>query len=119
MDTDTTPAPEPMELPQNPVDGTWGFICREHGISRNGLTERHAQNVAALHAREQHADPLAIALDLQAGAIATARLSSIDRYYGALEVWQAMTGLADEALEGFLNKLTDAPEPVTAAVAPF
>jgi len=108
-----------MELTRNPVDGSYGFICREHGIHRSGLTHQHAINVERKHQREDHPDPLELELDLRAGAIALTSLGSIDRWAGATDVWMALTGLEGHALEKFLDKVAEAPEPVRVAVVPF
>lgn len=115
---DNTQAPEPMELPQNPVDGTWGFICREHGISRNGLTERHAQNVAALHAREQHADPTVITLNVS--ALADYVLNQVDQAGAdvAWACWASLTGVS--TVEAMVEEAGEfAGRGITAAVVPF
>lgn len=85
------------ELTRNPVDGTYGFICREHGIHRHGLTNQHALNVEKKHLREDHADPLDVELDLSAAAAAFLACQGDS----TRALWAALVGMEDDdALEG-------------------
>lgn len=109
----TAPTPE---LTRNPVDGSWGFICTEHGIHRHGLGEQHARNVEAKHLREDHADPLAVTLDLKALAqYVWDHAFQSPRLWSA---WQAFTGMDEQDALRFAEELVES-EPVTLAVAPF
>jgi hypothetical protein len=107
-----------MELTRNPVDGSHGFICREHGVHRSGLTHQHAVNVEAKHLREEHADPLGLEVDLS--AMARFVLDQVDQKTanGAWGAWQALTGVRDvEAAVTLAGELVD--RGVRAAVVPF
>lgn len=108
-------ADDPMELTRNPVDGSWGFICREHGVLRSGLTERHALNVEAKHQREDHLTPPQ-ELDLTEAARAVLHHGDA----GSLSVWKALTGLASyEAALDYAQTIADSAVIVRAAVVPF
>lgn len=119
-----------MELTRNPVDGSWGFICREHGTHRAGLTERHATNVEAKHLREDHAEPEAPTFDVTAMAVSVLALERLatrgrdvtaegQRWDAALTLWEDLTGLEGVAALEFARAAATAPRPVTAAVVPF
>lgn len=127
MSTDGKPT---MELTRNPVDGSWGFICREHGTHRAGLTERHATNVEAKHIREQHAEPETPTLDLTSMAKSALRLQEMargravaspeaQRWDAALALLEDLTGLGGLDAVEFFATVAASPSPVRAAVAPF
>jgi hypothetical protein len=108
-----------MELTRDPINGTWGFICREHGVHRHGLTERHATNVEAKHVREDHADQDTPTLNLtELAAFVWANNSGDSLVWDA---WERLTGLTGGAAVDFgaFCLDTDAAHPVTAAVVPF
>lgn len=104
------------ELSRNPVDGSWGYICTEHGIHRHGLGEMHARNVEAKHLREDHPDPLNVTLDLRAAAQAVV---DTNRDPAAMQVWKALTGMNTEHALALAEQVTASPTPVILAVAPF
>lgn len=104
------------ELTRNPVDGTWGFICREHGVHRAGLTEPHALNVERKHLREDHASlPEAPALNLSEAA--RSFLHYTDQ--GSRSVWEALTGLTGQDAITYASELSLASTDATAAVVPL
>lgn len=107
------------ELTRNPVDGSWGYICTEHGLHRYGLPEQHARNVEAKHLREDHADPLVITLNLTAAAQAVAESRAATKNQNAMAVWCALTGLSRQAALELMDQLLIQGDPIYAAVAPF
>lgn len=123
---------QPYELTRNPVDETWGFICREHGLHRSGLTQAHALNVERKHVRDDHPDPLVLELDLKAVASMVVHAAitmgnhpeaggpaRAARAEGILEMWTAMTGMEPEDAVGLAAQISRSQEPVRAAVVPF
>lgn len=106
----------PYELTRNQVDGSYGFVCREHGLLRNGLTHQHAVNVERKHLREGHPDPLELELDLSEAARSVLHYTD----QGSMSVWQALTGLTDyTAALAFAERCAGAQAPVLAAVVPL
>lgn len=107
----------PYELTRNPMDETYGFVCRVHALLRTGLTHQHAINVEAKHVREQHPDPLDLELDLREAA------RSALHYWGEFGVqslWMTLTGLLDyDQARALAERLAEAPMPVRAAVVPL
>ena len=108
-----------MELTRDPITQTWGFVCREHGILRTGLTEPHARNVEAKHLREDHADALVMELDLKAAAEALKMEEGVPRFDGAMTLWMALTGMERRDAAVYALQVLTTEGPVTAAVAPF
>ena len=108
-----------MELTRDPITGTWGFVCREHGILRTGLTERHAFNVEAKHLREDHPDAFAGAINLTELAAHVWVHSGKDP--SLWDLWLRVTGLSQDDAKTFGAACLDTTpdNPVTAAVAPF
>ena len=121
----TTAEKPVMELTRNPVDGSWGFVCREHGIHRYGLTEPHAINVERKHQREDHADPLLVELDLQALARfvtswrATTRQSGKTGRAVAIQAWLQLTDLPEPEALALAEVIAARREPVRVAVVPL
>lgn len=108
--------PEPAHgLTRNPVDGSWGFVCTEHGIHRHGLPEAHAINVERKHLREEHPDPLNVSLDLRAAA----EHVLADHDAGKLAMWKALTGMNTEHALALAVECATSPTPIILAVAPF
>lgn len=118
-----------MELTRNPVDETWGFICREHGILRTGLTQQHAINTENKHRREDHPDPANVSLDLKAVAILVVQAglafnapagtpAHIDAH-ARMDVWCQMTGLNLTKGTELALAIARMEGPVRAEVAPF
>lgn len=106
------------ELTRNPVDGSWGYICTEHGLHRHGLPEQHARNVEAKHLREDHADPLAITVNLSEAARSFLHYND----QGSLSVWTALVGGLDMPYDDVVDlakNYAGAQPDVTASVAPF
>jgi len=128
--TDTV---HPYELTRNPVDETWGFICREHGVHRSGLAERHARNVEAKHVREDHGDPTVFTVDLKplaAMAVHAAIVLGNHPEAGGparaaeanarLEMWAKLVGMEEDLEKAVaLAALVNQQDSVTAAVVPF
>lgn len=106
-----------MELTRNPVDGTWGFICRAHGLHRHGLVERHALNVERKHMREDHPDenpPLnlsALAADVLAAQRIASRSNVTEQQvmtWNAMAVaWQTLTGMTRRASLDYAKAIVD------------
>jgi hypothetical protein len=103
------------ELTRNPVDGSWGYICTEHGLHRGGLTEAHALNVERKHLREDHPDPLLVELDLKAAAEAFLHHNDA----GSMSVWRALTGLKTGEQAKRLAEELAKGDRIPLAVAPF
>ena len=135
-----TAADHPVyELTRNPVDESWGFICREHGVHRSGLTQPHALNVERKHLREDHADQdtpdafdltaaarivvglvRAVELEVQAPSMGATAGKKLNARKGAtLNLWEALTGLQGEAAIAYARKLSEADTPAIAHLAPF
>ncbi len=118
MTADDHPA---MELTRNPVDGSYGFICREHGIHRAGLTQQHALNVERLHLRVDHPDSLDLEVDLSAAA----RMFLADQDSATRDLWASLFGMeGEDAREGgdayrLAMTLVRADRPVRAVVIPL
>lgn len=118
----------PYELTRNPVDQTYGFVCREHAIHRAGLTHQHAINTERKHIREQHPDPLDIVLDLSAVArsVLEANLAlSLDTPNPAdprarIDLWAKLVGAENEGQAiDLAQKVYQSETPVRAAVVPL
>lgn len=104
------------ELTRNPADGSWGFICREHGLHRYGLTEPHAINVERKHIREDHATTeTSLNLDLSAAAASFLHYNDA----GSASVWHALTGLRGMDAVILASNLANREPAVRAAVVPF
>lgn len=117
--SDTTTDKPTMELTRNPVDGTWGFICLEHGVHRSGLAERHALNVEAKHIREDHADPEGIVADLAPLARRAAEEYAAQHLSTFVALWEETTGLSREAAKALALGTAMTGQPLRAAVVPF
>lgn len=110
------------ELTRNPVDGTWGFICREHGVHRAGLAEAHALNVERKHLREDHAAPeeaLVLDLSAMAGRVLDSWTEPDRHCFALMGAWCALTGMAQDLALEFAKELDRRPESVHAAVVPL
>ena len=116
-----------------PDGHTIGFhvICEPCGYVQAVETPAHAVNAEALHNRTAHGDDagvIAVDLSRMAWAVIDAREpittggDAYDRGYtnGALIVWQALTGVEDDAQALALARSIAAADPaITAHVAPF
>ncbi len=116
MDT-TTPDLPAMELTRNVVDDSWGFICREHGLHRAGLSERHARNVEAKHLREDHAFVVNM-VQVNLTYLAQALGADLTPSRQAI-IWATMTGQGTREALSHLRACQDAQEPVLAYVPAF
>ena len=108
-----------MELTRDPITDTWGFVCREHGTLRTGLTERHALNVEAKHVREDHAPEMPTLNLTELAAFVWVHQGRNPLLWDA---WMRLVGPEDaEAAQAFGTFCLDTTpdRPVTAAVVPF
>lgn len=106
---------------------SWMVSCPEHGLQRIVDTERHAENLLALHLRLDHpADPRngSLEVDLRRAALTVVNAldgTDLPHHYaiGILILWESLTGLDEEASQALARQLADSPAPVIAHVAPF
>lgn len=105
--------------------------CDEHGLDREVATEAHATNLLALHLRVDHPAPPGGPPTLDLTAAARYLLVCYDdrdegpevrwssgAYFAALDMWQALTGLADDEALAYA-RVVAAGRQVTAVLPPF
>lgn len=117
------------ELTYDPVTGTYGFICLEHGVHRGGLGHNHALNVERQHIRDAHtpADEVILqnlvldvtAMALRVGAaylIAEVMPDPLNYHPPIIDAWEAMTGLDPATAKSLATHITGHHDGVTAAI---
>lgn len=116
------------ELTSNPLDGTYGYICTEHGVHRYGLTSKHAVNVERKHLREQHHPDLEqIVTNLVVDLTGAARMAmtaytagAFDQVDGALiAMWEQLTGRTGDDARALAEYLSEREGQVVAAAVPL
>lgn len=105
----------------------WRVICPAHSLHRTVATQKHAQNILALHERidHPHDDEQAEPLDLTRAA-AWLLLVHDDPDMGeshrtvAMTLWtELLGGMGRRSALDFAREVVDANPPLTAHIAPF
>lgn len=104
----------------------WRVVCQEHGLDRTVDTERHADNIAALHLRVDHAEDHALEdvnlSDAAAYVVAVFTDTTLPPSVATAVVkgWRLLVGAdSDTAALAYAHDVADRPGTVTATVAPF
>lgn len=117
----------PHELTYDPVTGTYGFICLEHGLHRGHLAHNHAMNVERQHLRDYHTPSAEVilqnlVLDVTAMALRVGAAYLIQDVTGPefrppiIDAWEAMTGLDPAAAKELTTHIIGHHDGVTAAI---
>lgn len=123
------------EVIHDPVTGTFGFVCRVHGIHRAGMKyQTSAESVLTDHVRTSHTphaqvfvDNLTLDLTAMAIRVGAAYLVQEAHQLGGgqhstlpiLDAWEAMTGLDPETAQEVALHIVGHHDHLTAAVVPL